>query len=179
MFNYQSSNSFLRKFFYYLKNILNLFIPNFFYRRKLNKILSRPLDEETISRVNYYFKQNGEIELTANAKNIYEIFFNQLKKNKQNSHFFDFYNLAKFFKTNYKFEYIYNSPNYIGSNIAKRKSLFPIFVKSRPIIDNENSLLLKINQIKLFHFINDKLDFKSKKNVAIWRGDSRNNSKRN
>tara|TARA_Y100001934_G_scaffold133205_1_gene161328 strand:- start:1495 stop:2481 length:987 start_codon:yes stop_codon:yes gene_type:complete len=178
MFNYQSSNSFLRKFFYYLKNILNLFIPNFFYRRKLNKILSRPLDEETISRVNYYFKQNGEIELTANAKNIYEIFFNQLKKNKQNSHFFDFYNLAKFFKTNYKFEYIYNSPNYIGSNIAKRKSLFPIFVKSRPIIDNENSLLLKINQVKLFHFINDKLDFKSKKNVAVWRGDSKNNSKR-
>lgn len=178
MFNYQSSNSFFRRLLYFLKNMLYLLVPNFIFRKKLNKILSQPLDKEMISRVNYYFKQKSAIELTKNAKNINEIFINQLKKNKQNSHFFDFYNLVRFFKSNYRFDYIYNSPNYIGSNIAKRKSLFPIFIKSRPIIDNENSILLKINQVKLFHFINDKLDFKSKKNVAVWRGDSRNNSKR-
>ena len=111
--------------------MLYLLVPNFIFRKKLNKILSQPLDKEMISRVNYYFKQKSAIELTKNAKNINEIFINQLKKNKQNSHFFDFYNLVRFFKSNYRFDYIYNSPNYIGSNIAKRKSFFPFFVKSR------------------------------------------------
>ena len=30
--------------------------------------------------------------------------------------------------------------------------------------------------IKLFHFIEDKLSFDSKKNIAVWRGDARNNT---
>ena len=84
--------------------MLYLLVPNFIFRKKLNKILSQPLDKEMISRVDYYFKQKSAIELTKNAKNINEIFINQLTKNKQNSHFFDFYNLVRFFQSNYRFQ---------------------------------------------------------------------------
>ena len=176
MFNYQSSNSLSRRFFYFSKNLLLLLIPNYFFRKRLYAILNQTLDQESALRTEYYFKYHNEIDLSKDAKNLNEIFINQLKKNKQNSHFIDFYNLIRFFNPKYKFDYIYNASNYIDSAIAKKKSVFPIFVKSRAIDGNKNSILLQVNRVKLFHFINDKIKFESKKNIAVWRGDARNNT---
>lgn len=52
--------------------------------------------------------------------------------------------------------------------------------KSRPIAgDNANSVLLKLNQIRHFIFVNDKLSFEDKKPIAIFRGKLQNNSDKN
>ena len=103
--------------------------------------------------------------------------WNQISKNKQNSHFIDFYLLLKFFNHKNKVDFIYSTKDYIDCAIAKQHPAYPTFVKSRPIgSDNQNSILLKLNQVKLFHFINDTKKFENKKNQAVWRGDIRNNS---
>ena len=98
---------------------------------------------------------------------------------RQHSHFIDFYLLLQFFNKNNKVDFIYSTKDYIDSSIAKKHPPYPTFVKSRPVgFNNQNSILLKLNQVKLFHFIKDPKKFENKKNQAVWRGDIRNNSQR-
>ena len=54
------------KFFYYLKNYLLLIIPNFFFRKTLEKRLSNFTKNEIdnlIERVNYYNKIDNEVKV--------------------------------------------------------------------------------------------------------------------
>ena len=87
--------------------------------------------------------------------------------------------LLQFFNKKNKVDFIYSTKDYIDSSIAKKHPPYPTFVKSRPVgFNNQNSILLKLNQVKLFHFIKDPKKFENKKNQAVWRGDIRNNSQR-
>ena len=49
----------------------------------------------------------------------------------------------------------------------------PTIVKSRPIVNNnQNAVILKLNAIRHFNFINDPLQFSDKKDSAIFRGNN-------
>ena len=180
MQNLKSSNAIRRKLLYYFKNISKIFfLPSVISRFSLKRILaSNNSDIKYIElRVKYYLKITSNFKVSRKSKNSSELFWNQILKNKQNSHFIDFYLLLKFFNKNYKADFIYSTKDYIDSAVAKKHSSHPTFVKSRPInSDNKNSILLKLNKIKLFHFIEDYKKFENKKNQAVWRGDVRNNS---
>ena len=180
MQNLKSSNAKRRKLFYYLQSIpLVFFLPRIISRFSLKQILKNNSSQQEYieSRVNYYLKTTAEFEVSKKSKNSYELFWNQISKNKQNSHFIDFYLLLKFFNHKNKVDFIYSTKDYIDSALAKQHPAYPTFVKSRPIgSDNQNSILLKLNQVKLFHFIKDPIKFENKKNQAVWRGDIRNNS---
>tara|TARA_Y100000739_G_scaffold127130_1_gene109553 strand:- start:1079 stop:2071 length:993 start_codon:yes stop_codon:yes gene_type:complete len=179
MQNLRSSNAKRRKILYYLYfTPLVYFFPSIISRLRLKNILNNSFQEEYIeSRVGYYFKKNSKFKVSNKAKNSSELFCNQFFKNKQNSHFIDFYILLQFFNKKNKVDFIYSTKDYIDSVIAKEHPLYPTFVKSRPIDSaNKNSILLKLNQVKLFHFIIDTKKFENKKNQAVWRGDIRNNS---
>ena len=180
MQNLKSSNAKRRKLFYYLQSIpLVFFLPRIISRFSLEQILKNNSSQQEYieSRVNYYLKTTAEFEVSKKSKNASELLWNQISKNKQNSHFIDFYLLLKFFNHKNKVDFIYSTKDYIDSTIAKQHPAYPTFVKSRPIdSNNQNSILLKLNQIKLFHFIKDPKKFENKKNQAIWRGDIRNNS---
>ena len=180
MQNLKSSNAKRRKLLYYFKNISKIFfLPSVISRFSLKRILaSNNSDIKYIElRVKYYLKITSNFKVSLKSKNSSELFWNQILKNKQNSHFIDFYLLLKFFNKRYKADFIYSTKDYIDSAVAKKHSSHPTFVKSRPInSDNKNSILLKLNKIKLFHFISDSKKFENKKNQAVWRGDVRNNS---
>ncbi len=179
MQNLRSSNAKRRKILYYLYfTPLVYFFPSIISRLRLKNILNNSFQEEYIeSRVEYYFKKNSKFKVSNKAKNSSELFCNQFFKNKQNSHFIDFYILLQFFNKKNKVDFIYSTKDYIDSVIAKEHPPYPTFVKSRPIDSaNKNSILLKLNQVKLFHFIIDTKKFENKKNQAVWRGDIRNNS---
>ena len=182
MHNLNSSNAKSRKLFYYLKNIpLVFFLPSILSRSSLKQILknNNSQHEYIESRVKYYLKTTANFEVSKKSKNASELLWNQISKNKQNSHFIDFYLLLKFFNHKNKVDFIYSTKDYIDSTIAKQHPAYPTFVKSRPIdSNNQNSILLKLNQIKLFHFIKDPKKFENKKNQAVWRGDIRNNTNR-
>jgi len=182
MQNLKSSNAKRRKLLYYLYYTpMVYFFPSLVSRLKLRNILKNNNQHEEYidSRVKYYFKKTSNFKVSKKAKNLSELFWNQFFKNKQNSHFIDFYLLLQFFKKKNKVDFVYSSKKYIDSAIAKKHPPFPTFVKSRPINnENQNSILLKLNQVKLFHFISDSKKFENKKNKAVWRGDIRNNSSR-
>ena len=181
MQNLKSSNAKRRKLLYYLYHTpLVYFFPSIISRLRLKNILNNSFQEEYIqSRVRYYFKKTSNFRVSNEGKNLSELFWNQFFKNKQNSHFIDFYNLLKFFNKKNKVDFIYSTKDYIDSSIAKKHPPYPTFVKSRPVgFNNQNSILLKLNQVKLFHFIKDPKKFENKKNQAVWRGDIRNNSQR-
>lgn len=179
MQNLNSSNAKSRKLFYYLQTIpLVFFLPSIIFRFSLKQILKNNNSqcEYIESRVKYYLKTTANFEVSKKSKNASELLWNQISKNKQNSHFIDFFLLLKFFNHKNKVDFIYSTKDYIDSAIAKQHSAYPTFVKSRPIgSDNQNSILLKLNQVKLFHFINDPKKFENKKNQGVWRGDIRNN----
>ena len=181
MQNLKSSNAKRRKLLYYLYHTpLVYFFPSIISRFRLKNILNNSFQEEYIqSRVRYYFKKTSNFRVSNEGKNLSELFWNQFFKNKQNSHFIDFYNLLQFFNKKNKVDFIYSTKDYIDSSIAKKHPPYPTFVKSRPVgLNNQNSILLKLNQVKLFHFIKDPKKFENKKNQAVWRGDIRNNSQR-
>ena len=181
MQNLKSSNAKRRKLLYYLYHTpLVYFFPSIISRLRLKNILNNSFQEEYIqSRVSYYFKKTSNFRVSNEGKNLSELFWNQFFKNKQNSHFIDFYNLLQFFNKKNKVDFIYSTKDYIDSSIAKKHPPYPTFVKSRPVgFNNQNSILLKLNRVKLFHFIKDPKKFENKKNQAVWRGDIRNNSQR-
>ena len=181
MRNLKSSNAKRRKLLYYLYYTpLVYFFPSIIFRLRLKNILNDSFQKEHIqSRVKYYFKKTSNFRVSNKGKKLSELFWNQFFKNKQNSHFIDFYMLLRFFNKKNKVDFIYSTKNNIDSSIAKKLHPYPTFVKSRPIgSNNQNSILLKLNQIKLFHFIKDPKKFENKKNQAVWRGDIRNNPHR-
>lgn len=176
-----SSTAKSRKAYYYIINILSIFLPNFFYRLRLNSILNGYYHDKKYidSRLKYYIKKVSHFDVSYKSKNLNQLFKNQLFKNKQNSHALDFYQSLRFFKPKFKTDFIYNTLDEIESNIAKKTPVVPTILKSRIIAnDNQNAILLKLNQIKLFHFISDPKKFIHKKNKAVWRGDIRNNKQR-
>lgn len=181
MQNLKSSNAKRRKLLYYLYYTpLVYFFPSIIFRLRLKNILNDSFQKEHIqSRVKYYFKKTSNFRVSKKGKKLSELFWNQFFKNKQNSHFIDFYMLLRFFNKKNKVDFIYSTKDNIDSFVAKENPPYPTFVKSRPIgSNNQNSILLKLNQIKLFHFIKDPKKFENKKNQAVWRGDIRNNPQR-
>ena len=94
MQNLNSSNAKSRKLFYYLQSIpLVFFLPSIISRLSLQQILkNNNLKREYIeSRVKYYLKTNANFEVSKKSKNASELLWSQISKNKQNSHFIDFY----------------------------------------------------------------------------------------
>ena len=77
------------------------------------------------------------------------------------------YKLFSFFDNKKKLDFIFG-------DITKTQSI-PTIVKSRPILNNDNSIILNLNKVRHFHFINDHKKFIDKKNKAV---DSKNKKKR-
>lgn len=132
-----------------------------FYRMLLKRKLSKldKYEQDYIeSRINYYNK------LSMNAF-LYmpDIIIGKFKKTKGTTYFFDLRNILKYFPRYLKFSAVLGDVTQVPD--------IPSFVKSRPIIkNNENAVLLKLNKIRHFNFIEDKIPYQEKKNKVSWRG---------
>ena len=173
------------KSFYYLRHFLAALVPRIFYRLRLQSELKRIkyYDEDYIfSRLNYYNKKENRFTVSENSttnKNfrrwqLGKIKENIIKKNKevikQTTYFFDLYKLFSFFDNKKKLDFIF------GDIIEAQK--IPTIVKSRPIINSDDSIILNLNKVRHFHFINDHKKFIDKKNKAVWRGYGENSKAR-
>ena len=147
---------------YYSTNFLKLFIPNFFYRNRLNKNLNQinEYDNDYIKmRVNYYNKIDRDINLPNNITKL-----SKLKiKNYHRTYFFDTYEYTRYFDPSLKMNFLFGDITHIPE--------IPSIVKSRPIMNNqENSVLFKLNKVRHFTYTNDTNQFIDKKNILIGRG---------
>jgi hypothetical protein len=173
------------KFFYYLRHVIAALVPKIFYRLRLKSELKKIkyYDKEYIfSRLNYYNKKEDKFKVSENSmtnknllhRQIGKINENIIKKNKKvvkhTTYFFDLYKLFSYFENKKKLDFFFG-------DITKAQTI-PTIVKSRPIIDSDNSIILNLNKIRHFHFINDDKKFIDKKNKAVWRGDGENSEAR-
>ena len=173
------------KSFYYLRHVLAALVPRIFYRLRLQSELKRIkyYDEEYIfSRLNYYNKREDRFTVSENSttnKNFRRLQLGNIKENiikknkevkKHTTYFFDLYKLFSFFDNKKKLDFIFG-------DITKAQKI-PTIVKSRPIINSDDSIILNLNKVRHFHFINDHKKFIDKKNKAVWRGYGENSKAR-
>ena len=173
------------KSFYYLKEILLLLIPRIFYRLILKSELRKieNYDREYIlSRVNYYNKKIDQFNVSENATNLSGLKYTQMKniigdiisskkdglRKTYNTYFLDLHKQFSFFSYSKKLDFLFGDVTTIPDT--------PSIVKSRPIISNENSIIMKLNKVRHFHFIDDERKFKDKKDMAVWRGNGMNST---
>ncbi len=153
------------KFFYYLKACTILLTPHFILKARkhffLKKYYSKYNNEDLQFRLNYYNKLKQNKPLTEKATNLAN---HKLKNvNYSKVYYFDSYEYTRYFPKNLNWKF---APGDI-TDLQQE----PTIVKSRPISqDNENSVLLKLNKIRHFIFVNDKSKFENKIPKILFRG---------
>ena len=144
---------------FYLTRIKHLFLPSWYYKKKMQKILQTPLDETTRKRLEYYIKLHHPFSLDNTAKTI-ETF---IKTERKRVYFFDLLSYLRYFNPKNRFAYLFGDITYVPKQ--------PSIVKSRPITpNNENSVVMKLNSVRHFIFVDDTLKFEDKIPKLVWRG---------
>ncbi|MFC3023143.1 glycosyl transferase family 90 [Vibrio zhugei] len=160
----------MRKLKYYLTNTLYNLIPQpvlHFYVKQQLASLPKHTQNRLQKRVDYYMKLQSSFPVSQQAPQIA-----QFKKNCGSTYFFDLLKVIKGFDRHLRFNFIHGDVTDIPA--------VPTFVKSRPISDhNGNSVLLKLNAIRHYRFVEDTLEFRHKKNMAVWRGSGFRPNRRN
>jgi hypothetical protein len=150
------------KFLYYFTNTCLLLIPNYFFRKKLKQYLNDISDNNkkyVLRRVNYYNK----LEIIKPIKNNGIKLSNLKLKKKGKVYFFDSYKIMRYFNKDLRANFVFGDVTFIPE--------IPSFVKSRPINNkNENSILLKLNEVRHYNFINDPYNYDNKLDKFVWRG---------
>ena len=151
------------KWKYFLKCYSRSIVPNSYYRKRLQRVLedARKRDDYDyiLQRVNYYCRllDNRDVH-----KSQYHT-IGEMKMCRQKVYYYDSMEYLRWFDPSLKMSLLPGDIDYIPES--------PQILKSRPISDdNANSTLLNLNKIRHFIFINDKLSFSEKKNIAIFRG---------
>ena len=148
------------KFIYYLSNISKLFIPQLLYKKRFCKMIENSIVNIAYisSRVNYYNKIEDDFSLPPSAVSL-----KKFKKEKKKTYFFDLIDSFKHFNSHLKTSYLFGDITQVPD--------YPTLLKSRPISDkNTNSILMKLNKVRHFIFVNDKIKFEDKKDMLAWRG---------
>lgn len=150
----------MKNFSFYIVNIFSASLPKFIFQYKLNYWLkeAKKYPKEVIeSRVNYYLN----VEKTNISNNSIRL-KNFTRPKKGTMYFFDLLKSTRYFNNAYKINFKF------GDIQDNQESL--TIVKSRPINHNGNSVIMKLDSLRHYHFVNDKIPFSEKKNMAVWRG---------
>ncbi len=144
---------------YYLKSYGSLLMPDSLFRGRAEKLLSKypELPEIWKSRLDYYCKLNTQCELTG------ALSLTDFRSHKKNAYFFDLFRHLRAFPDDIRFLIMFGDVVVVPDQ--------PSFVKSRPIDgDNRNAVLMKLDAVRHFTFVNDSQPFRSKLAGLVWRG---------
>lgn len=148
------------KFFYYVKSLGKWAIPAIFSEPLLNKklaLLSKYEIDEVMSRVDYYNKLQKGTSIPQDATTVGDL----RKFKKPKAYYFDTFEYARFFKRNLRLPLLPGDVTYVSS--------YPAIQKSRPIGDNTNGVLMKLDKKRHFIFLKDKVRFEEKKDLLFGR----------
>ncbi len=150
------------RFFYYVRNYLRLLVPQNLQFKNIDDLKSRFSAEEMIAlqnRVDYYNKLESKILVPNQAVPLAD--FNLAGNIK--TYFFDLKKYTNYFNQKLKINYLFGDVTTIPSEAS--------IVKSRPIApSNENAILLNLNKIRHFIFIEkDDIPFRKKQSKLIGR----------
>lgn len=152
------------KLWYYLSGLVRFYGPSGHLRRglaaKLASVNAREDRAEILDRVDYY---NRLAEMSDPGPQASPVSRQNPLKGKS-VYVLDTQEYLRWFPGNYVWNYIFgdlvNVPN------------VPAIVKSRPLgVDNTNSVLLNLDKVRHFVFLEDKIPFAEKEGRLIFRGD--------
>jgi len=148
---------------YYARNMLRWCLPRGITRRRLAGTLaslaSRPDRDLIERRVDSYNKLDVLAPLSTSAPRIGDLRLGR----KLTVYFFDCYEYLRWFDPALRWDYLFGDIKHVPSQ--------PSIVKSRPIHgDNRNSVLLNLDKVRHFIFLDDTLPFAAKRDQAIFRG---------
>lgn len=150
------------KFIYYFINLCRLLVPKIVYRMRLhNRIASlnqRSDRDYILQRVDYYNKLSAGTVLPSSSP-----ILKNHKMGRQKVYFFDTYQFTRWFSDDFHWGFCPGDVTFVPE--------YPSIVKSRPLTeDNTNSVVMKLDKIRHFIFVKDKIPFSAKKDMAIFRG---------
>jgi len=149
------------KFLYYLRAYVSLYLPIPIFQRKLSQQLSqiKAFNAAYIQqRVDYYNRLTDTRILSPKAQSIRDF---KLGK-KQKTYFFDTWEYIRYFNPNLRVLFLFGDITHVPNE--------PSIVKSRPIDgDITNAVVLKLDKIRHFLFVDDKKSFQDKKNMLVGR----------
>ena len=147
------------RFIYYLSGHLRRIYPKALLNLDLDKLQSsiQGFDEDYMNkRLNYYMKVDSSFTLDSNIEKLNEIPFIH------GAYSLDMMEYSRFFPQEYRLAYEAGDVTHVPD--------IPSIVKSRPVKDNNNSVLMKLNKVRHFFFSNDVIKFEDKDNKIVWRG---------
>lgn len=159
----------LNKLGYYSGNAMRSLVPRAYWQRQCDDLMAKfeaesPERKAAIkARVAYYNRLSAPFTLSPQAEPAGEFTF----AGKSSAYCFDFRNLIQCFPRDRRVDYQFGDVTEIPDN--------PCFVKSRPVrhdASNANSVLLKLNTVRHYQFVEDLVPFRQKKPRAVWRGKS-------
>lgn len=153
------------KLAFYLKGVGETGLPRRYYIdqkirwfKRLEKERSQSDIDDIQRRVNYYNQWQNAASLASGAQRA-----SDFSKGKSWAYYIDMKKYLLAFDPAMRFFY---QPGDIRTVPAE-----PTFLKSRPISnDNQTSVLLKLNRIRHYFFVQDHQPFQHKKNQLVWRG---------
>ena len=157
-FSFKHKNN---KVIYYAIGFVRQLFPYLFFQTGLDKKIStvKDFDIEYIrKRANYYNKLDEIVNLSDGIKNLAH--FKLRKQHK--TYYFDSYEYTRYFNQELKADFKFGDVTFVPEE--------PAIVKSRPIHgNNSNSVILNLDKVRHFMFLNDKKDFREKKNMLVGR----------
>ena len=155
--NFRKSSKLRFYFGSFFQSLTPRFIRLYSKKKMLNNIA--PEKREYLnSRVNYYLKHQYPFELADDA-----VAITNYKLKGKSAYFFDLKKVLNYFPASSKIRYLFGDVTHVEDT--------PTIVKSRPIAgDNKNSVVMKLDSVRHFNFINDENNFEDKKDMAVWRG---------
>lgn len=159
----------LNKLGYYSGNAMRSLVPRAYWQRQCGDLMAKfeaesPERKAAIeTRVAYYNRLSAPFTPSAQAEAAGEFTF----AGKSSAYCFDFHNLIRCFPRDRRMDYQFGDVTEIPDH--------PCFVKSRPVrhdASNANSVLLKLNTVRHYQFVEDRVPFRQKKSQAVWRGKS-------
>lgn len=148
---------------YYLGAGFRDCLPDALFRHRLKSELDRGrriYDEDYIEdRVNYYCRFNEHRSLSPQATRIGDL----RKRDSQSTYYYDSRDLLRWFSPDLRWDHLFGDQRDIPP--------YPSIVKTRSVqCDNSNSVLLKLNRIRHYIYLNDRKDFTQKQDRAVFRG---------
>lgn len=158
------------KFSYYLNGHLKSLYPKKLLHLNLEKLQNQIRDFDEIKihqRLEYYYKNPYIFSLDDKFAINYEFEHWRLSMIKEISkkhgvYYLDLIEYARFFPQEFLIAYLFG-------DITKVPDI-PTITKSRPVQNNQNSVLMNFDKVRHFYFIKKDIPYEMKKNKLIWRG---------
>ncbi len=158
----------VRRISYFLTNIISQYIPDPLYRAWTEFRFSRISAEQkkaSEKRVDYYFRLSpnatlgGEITTVgAFAKYV------RSSRKRHSTYCYDLYPIVRLFGKKERFSFVFGDVNFEAPT--------PAFTKTRPIVGpdgHSNCVVMRLNSVRHFVFVNDKVRWNDKKDQLVFR----------